>query len=93
MDSIRNSVLDEAKSLINGDRQDEYGPPQHSFENIAAVWSVLFPGRAWSAADVAKAMMGLKLVRMSSSYKRDTAVDMAGYAALYAELGSNDEHV
>lgn len=82
----REQVLTDASALIVGDRQADYGPPEVNFERIATIWRVLFPERAWTPADVALAMFGVKIGRAVQGYKRDTAVDMAGYAALWAEL-------
>ena len=38
----RNLMINEAKDLINGDRQAEYGPPHKNFSDIAQGWSVIF---------------------------------------------------
>lgn len=81
----RVAVLKEAASLITGDRQEDYGAPTESLNRIAHFWSALFPERTWTAADVALAMVALKLSRASHSYTRDSAVDLAGYAALWSE--------
>ena len=35
----RGAVLDEAKAVINGERQNQYGNPEDSFRLIAAFWS------------------------------------------------------
>lgn len=36
----RGSILDEAKAIINGERQDQYGSPEDSFKLIASYWEV-----------------------------------------------------
>lgn len=82
----RVQILKEAAGLITGDRQEEYGTPQVNFQRIATMFQVLFPEREWTPADIAIAMLSLKLARGVQGYKRDTAVDAAGYAALWAEL-------
>lgn len=87
--TIRGEVLAEADRLVHGDRQAEYGPPALNFQRIAGIWAALFPERAWTGADVALAMAGVKLARGAQGAKRDTAVDLAGYAALWAELGED----
>lgn len=83
---VRSQILSEANDLINGDREDDYGAPSDNFARIASIWNVLFPGSNFTPEKVALAMIGLKLARSPEGYKRDTAVDLAGYAALYAEL-------
>jgi hypothetical protein len=35
------SILIEADSLINGDRQQDYGPPEVNFIRIAKLWSII----------------------------------------------------
>lgn len=86
----RSKVLSEADALINGDRQQEYGTPQVNFQRIADLWNVLIPGHTWTTGDVALAMLGVKLARAAQGYKRDTYVDIAGYAALAVELNETD---
>lgn len=79
--SERSDLLDEAKALIDGDRNASYGPPAADFERIAGMWSILF-GRTFSAHEVAMAMACLKLSRLvHSPAKRDNWTDLAGYAA------------
>lgn len=84
--STRDDVLEAAQGLINGDRQQEYGTPQVNFQRIASLWSVLFPEREWAPADAALALAAVKLARGAQGFQIDTAVDLAGYAALWAEL-------
>lgn len=83
---IRQQILNEAASLIVGDREQDYGAPEDNFQRIADIWNVLFPEVEFTPAKVALAMLALKLARTPQGYKHDTAVDAAGYAALYAEL-------
>lgn len=82
---IRVAVLKEAASLVTGDRQEEYGPPEVNFQRIADIWKILL-GVEFTPSQVALAMMGLKMARAAQGYKRDTMVDLAGYASLVVEL-------
>lgn len=89
----RERILDEAKKLITSDRQEQYGPPEENFQNIADVWNVRFKNKLsepFTAADVAHAMALLKIVRDVAGYKEDSAVDAAAYIALYAELSEKE---
>lgn len=85
----REIALEEAASLIVGDREQDYGPPEVNFQRIADILNIILPGKNFSAPDVALAMIGLKIARAAQGYKRDTYVDIAGYAALYIELSEN----
>jgi hypothetical protein len=94
--SKREEVLEASRQLITGDRQDQYGPPQANFQNIASMWNIRFQHKLkapLTAADVAHAMLLLKVARDIAGYKEDSAIDTAGYAALYAELSNEGPQV
>lgn len=86
----REAVLDTAKTLVMGDRNNQYGPPTQDFEKIAKMLSVQgfrfvdsggFP-RELEAHHVAMMMVTLKLARLSwDPGKFDSWIDIAGYAA------------
>lgn len=79
-------ILDEAKRLTSGERNNTYGPPTQDFDRTAKMWSAMFgnklkDGESFALHDVALAMMALKLSRLTwSPNKRDSWVDCAGYA-------------
>lgn len=83
----RVEVLREAASLISGDRERDYGPPAKNFATIAALWSQIL-GIEVTAQQVALCMIQLKMARMinGGGMKKDSAVDIAGYAGLAWEL-------
>ena len=84
-------ILAEADRIINGDRQRDYGDRQQSFDAIASLWSA-YLGVSVAATDVAHLMILLKISRATTggnTGKRDSYVDMAGYAAL--AYGLDDE--
>lgn len=72
-------VLDEAKRITSGDRQNQYGPPDQDFQRTAQMWSAL-KGVPFEAREVAAFMIALKLSRQTHQNKRDNWVDIAGYA-------------
>lgn len=74
------TILDEAKRLVYGDRNKDYGDPSDDFENIAAKWSVTF-GIPVTKDMVGLAMIDMKTCRHMHRRKRDNLVDIAGYAA------------
>jgi hypothetical protein len=88
-DSIRGSVLKEADSIVNGPRAQVYGPPEKSFDRVAALWSAFMLERCtFTGTDVAALLALLKMARLANSPDhRDSWVDLAGYAACGAECG------
>lgn len=81
----RGRVLRKAQEVINGERQDVYGNPEDSFEDIGKVWG-WYLGRNVSAKDVAMMMVLFKLAREKHQGKRDNIVDACGYLGLYGDL-------
>jgi len=85
------NVLEEAMELIYGDRQDAYGPVTASFKRIAELWTVVL-GAVVTADQVALCLIQLKIARalndtnMSRPIKRDTIVDISGYAGCLGKL-------
>jgi len=88
----KESILQEAERIINGERRVDYGDASDCFKLIADLWSDYISYRAdepycFLAHDVAMMMCLMKIARTSTgAKKRDTYVDIAGYAALAADL-------
>lgn len=74
-----NDVLDIAARITRGDRQASYGPPDQDFRRTAEMWTAL-KGVQFEPFEVAQFMIALKLSRLRHSKKRDSVVDIAGYA-------------
>ena len=79
------SILDEAKRLVCGDRQASYGPPDQDFARTAGMINSLFrdylkKGCEFKPKDVASIMILIKLSRNRHQNKRDNPVDITGYA-------------
>jgi hypothetical protein len=90
MDTDRELLLNEAKQLIMGDRNQDYGDPKDNFAVIANMWS-LYLNHMVHPHDVAAMMIIVKLSRVQTSPgKWDSWVDMAGYAALGGEVMPSD---
>ena len=82
----RSDVLNVADSLINGERQDEYGPPLKHFYDIAQGWTIIFDKEV-QPYEVALAMDWVKTCRaLKSPDLEDSWIDKAGYSAIGAEL-------
>lgn len=79
------TVLDEAKRLVYGAREASYGHPREDFTRTAAIWTAM-TGTTITAPQVALMMIGLKLSRLCHDHKRDSIVDVAGYAATYERV-------
>ena len=86
----RAAVLDQAKSLITGDRAASYGSFSEQAVKLAAIWSAV-TGQDILPKHVGPILMGLKLVRMTTATDMDSEIDMAGYAALHAEAFKGDQ--
>lgn len=86
--SIEEEVLETARTIIKGQRQDDYGTPERSFERIARLWDAYLADKlgdnTLDAHDVGIMMVLLKVARTMHSTKLDNYIDMAGYAALAA---------
>jgi hypothetical protein len=88
--SPRASALDEAANLITGDRNNQYGPPTQDFKRTADLLNALGYRRVDAndevhdivPSDTALIIAQVKVSRlMHSRGKRDSWVDLAGYAA------------
>lgn len=86
----RTVLLAEASSLINGDRNNDYGDPIDDFSTTARLWEVYLRRTMVTRNtdvvmldphDVSVMMMLLKISRLTESpAKRDHWLDIAGYA-------------
>ena len=92
----RVEILDAAKKCVCGDREQDYGSPENSFNTIADLWNAYLNGCpgdvvnsavALGAKDVAAMLALLKIARIASGHaKEDNWVDLAGYAACGGEI-------
>jgi hypothetical protein len=94
--SPRGDALDEAKGLITGDRNNSYGPPTQDFARAAGVLNALgyraHEGRQLLPHDIALMVMAVKQSRLVwTPAKRDSWVDIAGYAACGLECAMEEE--
>lgn len=79
------NILEEANSLVHGDRGAAYGHPFVDYECTAALWQALIKRRY--GVDVPMTpdfacllMIAVKLSREAGKPKRDNLTDAAGYA-------------
>jgi hypothetical protein len=77
-------MLKEAAKVVKK-RGKKYGPARKNHENVAGVWSVIL-GHPVTPVQVAMCMVGVKLARLiETPNHKDSAVDIAGYAACLRE--------
>jgi len=80
-------ILEEAISLVTGDRQDTYGPPAYDYLRVAQITAASLDTE-WTACDALVQMLAVKLARIghgvsadfTADMLRDSLVDLAGYA-------------
>jgi hypothetical protein len=89
------SILDTAKSITSGARQQDYGHPADDFERTAQMWTAilsrkLIANRCISAEDIPLCMIAVKLARQAHRHKRDNLVDIAGYARTAAMVAGDE---
>lgn len=100
---VRASVLDEAKALTTGARNNVYGPPTQDFDRTAGILNAMGykahgpkgPGtRDIEPHDIALMVAAVKMSRLVwSPEKRDNWVDLAGYAACGYECATVEGYV
>lgn len=84
----RKRVLREAEKCVCGQREQDYGTPEDSFEMIGKLWTVYLDyATKIDAHDVAAMMALLKIARIAKSHDHmDSWCDLAGYAACGGEI-------
>lgn len=87
---VVDSVLDGAKSAINGSRRAAYGPYSVEAEKIAKGWSEIL-GFEVEPRKVPLCMIWMKVIRESNRHGLDNLVDTCGYAALVRQVVKADD--
>lgn len=83
-------MIDEAKTIVDGKRQEDYGNMNDSFLRIAGLWSA-YLGIHVDKFDVAKMMILLKVSRAKNGNHRDSYVDIVGYVECVDKLLCQDQ--
>lgn len=83
--------FEQARQLIRGQREKDYGDKLTNFTHIARSWNALLskriPGINLTAEDVAAMMIVMKLCRLQHSPDHaDSILDVAGYAGCYDDI-------
>lgn len=91
----REEILAAAKQCVCGDRDQDYGSQETSFNTIAALWEPYIREKCVgtggdvciTGADVGAMMALFKIARIATGHgKADNWIDLAGYAACGGEL-------
>lgn len=72
------TVLEEAQTLVTGNRNADYDHPLDNFNRIAKMWSVIID-KEITYREVALCMDAVKISREIHRPKRDNRVDGPGY--------------
>ena len=82
-------LLKETIEVITGQREKDYGDKYNNHVNISELWSS-YLGYKISPHDVAICMALVKIARLKHRRTKDCYIDIAGYAAIAAEIESKD---
>lgn len=83
------TILDEAKSLVYGDRNNDYGHPADDYARNAGFLNIILKDKLRDDAEITPYdcmlfMITLKVSRLINDHtKRDSIVDIAGYAECF----------
>lgn len=74
------TALEEATRYVYGNRNNDYGHPAEDYARTAKMWSAIL-GIDITPQQAILCMIAVKLSRLTNDHtKRDSAVDVAGYA-------------
>jgi hypothetical protein len=79
------SILLEANGIVNGDRNEQYGDPLQAFKEYSNILEANF-GIKLTPAEICKVQIAIKLGRLKYKHKRDSVVDLCGYAEILNRL-------
>lgn len=88
----RRKLLEKAAAIVCEDRNQQYGGPENTFKDIAALWAA-YLDELITPTDVACMLALLKVARIHATNGKsaDSWIDLAGYAACGAEIALDDE--
>jgi hypothetical protein len=89
---VKENILQQAKELVNNDREGTHGDARQNHEQIAEFWNIfldnkLKPMAAITCDDVAVMMALLKISRSTQGkFNIDDYIDAAAYMAIAGDL-------
>lgn len=85
----RDHILNAAKRLISGARQESYGDARDDFTRTGKMWAAVLGLDGVTPEQVALCMLLVKVGRLCESPDhQDSWIDICGYAALGGEIGA-----
>lgn len=92
-------ACDKAKTIITGERLDQYGKPEDSFQIIADYWNVFLVSKKiiiedsyeLDRVDVAEMLTLFKIAREANQHKVDNYVDAIGYLDIACSLQEQED--
>lgn len=87
------TILQQAQDLVYGPREQEYAHPSVDASRFVDLLNALYKDKLrepFEPADYARIMLLVKLGRSRQMLKRDTIIDMAGYAEVLARTVGED---
>lgn len=94
------SIFEDARDLIYGDREKDYGDPLENLGNIARYWETYLHSRGFlnphcseglAYFDVCRMMELVKIARLGNSpFARDSSVDVCGYEGLIDRIRNEE---
>ena len=88
---MMNTILDEAKKAVYGDRAADYGPVTDNFTMIGKLWAPILKLESITPEQVGLCMVLLKVARQTYQAKRDNLIDGAGYFATLEKMAIEQE--
>lgn len=89
---IRGDILDTAKEMVTGQREQDYGKAENNFALIAEFWNLYresIDHTAFNAEDIAMMMALFKIARIiTGTGTIDSFVDACGYLACGGEIAT-----
>ena len=87
----KQSILDEAKAIIEGNRQTDYGNAVDNFQRISDIVNSMYPDLVITPEQCCAVLIAVKLIREGYRHKRDNLVDLCGYAHIMNEINESEK--
>jgi hypothetical protein len=86
----RPDILEQARALVRGDRNESYGSGVREMQRVGQAWGALLDRGPIDGRTVALMMVALKGIRATCRVDSDDEIDAAGYILLAADCRENE---